>query len=103
MERLNFAGRVLLLCKKIPKGKVTTYKILAEAAGRKNAYRAVGTILKKNKNPKDIPCYRVVKSSGHVGNYSLGIRKKIKLLRKDGIPVVGEKIKNLERFLFTFR
>src|SRR3989338_2106648 len=43
----SFNEKIWLLCKKVPKGKVTTYKLLAEAAGTK-AYRAVGNAMNKN-------------------------------------------------------
>ncbi len=58
-----FSEKVLNLTQKIPKGKVTTYKEIAKALNTK-AYRAVGNVLNKNKNPVVIPCHRVVKSTG---------------------------------------
>lgn len=50
-------------------GDVITYKKLAENSGHNKAYRAVGTALKKNKIPIIIPCHRVIKSNGSIGNY----------------------------------
>ena len=44
---MNFNQRVWNLCKRIPKGKVTTYKLISEKLGTK-AYRAVGNALRKN-------------------------------------------------------
>ncbi len=77
--------KVLEIVAKIPKGKVLTYKQVAEKAGIINAARAVGNILKKNTN-KNIPCHRVVRSDGKVGNYNglLGKNKKT-LLEKEGV------------------
>ncbi len=96
-----FSEKVLNLTQKIPKGKVTTYKEIAKALNTK-AYRAVGNVLNKNKNPVVIPCHRVVKSTGEVGGYSLGINKKIQLLKKEGIKIEHNKIKNFKKFLFRF-
>ena len=89
--------------KKIPKGKVVTYKELAKSCDSK-AYRFVGTCMKENKNPKEIPCYRVVKSDGVIWNYSAkgGVKSKIKLLEKDGIKVVKGKV-DLKKYGFSFK
>ncbi len=88
---------VYALSKQIPKGKVTTYKALAEAAGNPKAARAVGRILNKNKNLIIIPCHRVIRSDRSVGGYAAGIEKKIKLLRKEGVEIKNEKV--AERFI----
>lgn len=100
---MNFNKKVLELTKKIPKGKITTYKIIAEKLGTKS-YRAVGTALRKNQYAPKIPCHRVVKSDGTVGGYK-GIRnskEKIRLLRKEGIKIKGKKIVNFEKARFLF-
>ncbi len=98
---MNFSEKVLHLTKKIPKGKITTYKIIAEKLNTK-AYRAVGTALHNNKKPIIIPCHRVVNSTGFIGGYGGGVRKKIKLLEKEGIKIKNKKIKNFEKVLFRF-
>ncbi|HEY4475705.1 MAG TPA: MGMT family protein, partial [Candidatus Paceibacterota bacterium] len=49
-----------------------TYKEVARLAGRSKAYRAVGNILNKNRDFKNIPCHRVVRSDGKIGGYALG-------------------------------
>ncbi|MCD6233268.1 MGMT family protein [bacterium] len=82
--KLSFKEKVLEAVKRIPKGEVLTYKEVAEKAGSPRAWRAVGNILHKNKNPR-IPCHRVVRSDGRIGGYNKGQRKKIKLLEKEGI------------------
>jgi len=88
--------------KKVPKGKVITYKELAKSCGSK-AYRFVGTCMKENKNPKEIPCYKVVRSDGKIGNYSSsgGINGKINLLEKDGIKVSNGRV-DLKRYGWRF-
>lgn len=68
----------------IPKGKTMTYKQVAIAAGSPRAYRGVGTLMSKNFNKK-IPCHRVVRSDGKVGNYNRGgAERKLELLREEG-------------------
>ena len=96
-----FKEKVLKLTKKIPIGRITTYKIIAEKLNT-HAYRAIGTALHKNKKPIIIPCHRVVNSSGFVGGYANGIKKKIKLLKKEGIKIKNKKIQDFEKVLFRF-
>lgn len=88
-----------LLLKKIPKGKVTTYKILANKL--KLHPRVAGAMLAKNPRPIKIPCHRVVRSDGRIGGYKLGAKKKIALLRKEGVLVKNGKI-DLKKYLYKF-
>lgn len=82
----NFKEKVLKIVKGIKKGKTRTYKEVARIAGSPNAYRAVGSVMANNYDPK-IPCHRVIKSDGSLGNYNRGgMAKKIVLLRKEGVP-----------------
>ena len=80
----TFAEKVYTVVRKIPKGKTMTYKQVARKAGRPRAYRAVGTILSKNFDPK-IPCHRVIRSDGKVGGYNRGVNRKKLLLKKEGV------------------
>lgn len=100
---MEFQEKVLSLVRRIPKGKVTTYKALARVLRKPRTQRAVGNAL--NKNPKliRIPCHRVVRSDGQVGGYKLGQRKKIKLLKKEGIGIDDKGKINLEKHLFYFK
>lgn len=99
---MTFTERVYEELKKVPKGKVTTYKLLAEKLGTK-AYRAVGSALKNNPYAPEVPCHRVIKSDGKVGGF-MGkmsgeeVAKKIVLLRSEGVEILGGKI-DLEKFL----
>lgn len=77
---------MLEVVKKIPNGKVMTYKRVAEKTGRPKAWRAVGNILNRNKNPK-IPCHRVIRSDGKIGGYKDGSKKKVSLLRKEDMVI----------------
>ncbi len=79
----SFQEKVLEIVCRIPKGKTLTYKEVAKKAGSPNASRAVGSILKKNYNP-NIPCHRVVRSDGLVGDYNRGRSLKIQKLRTEG-------------------
>lgn len=95
---MKFPERVLELAKQIPKGRVTTYKIVAEKLNTR-AYRAIGQVLKSNKNPK-IPCHRVVKSSGELGGYRGNeTHTKAKILRKEGIEIRKGRIE-LEKYIW---
>lgn len=82
----NFKKEVLEVVSRIPKGKVLSYKEVAEKAGRPRAWRAVGNILRQNFSKK-IPCHRVIYSNGRIGNYNRGAQKKCELLTKEGIRV----------------
>lgn len=102
MKAYTFEGKVLRLVMQIPKGKVSTYKLVALALNSK-AYRAVGNALKKNKKPVLIPCHRVIMSSGKIGGYSRGVKEKIKLLRKEGIEINKNKVENFKNILYDFK
>lgn len=68
----------LTLQKKVRFGEITTYGNLAEIAQKKGASRAVGSTMAKNPWTLLVPCHRVVKSDGSLGNYSAadGIKTK---------------------------
>ena len=101
-----FADSVYAVLKRVPKGRVTTYKELAEAAGTK-AYRAVGNAM--NKNPYGllkcrgkgmVPCHRVVNSEGHLHGFAHGLKAKAKLLRKEGVKIKKGRIVDFEKVLY---
>jgi len=90
---------VLSFLLNIPKGKIVTYKTLAEIFNLHP--RTIGKILSSNAHPEIYPCYKVVRSDGFVGGYNRGIRKKIEKLKKEGIEIDKRgRIKNLERYLY---
>lgn len=87
MKSMTFAERVYAVVQKIPKGQTRTYKDVAYAVGRPNAYRAVGTILSKNTDPK-VPCHRVIRSDGKIGEYNqINGPSKRELLIKEGAKI----------------
>ena len=75
-----FAKKVYKVVLNIPLGQVRTYKWVAQEAGNRKAYRAVGTILKNNPYPVIIPCHRVIKSNNILGEYALGKNNKKRIL-----------------------
>ncbi|EQD77785.1 methylated-DNA--protein-cysteine methyltransferase [mine drainage metagenome] len=88
LERCNltqFQRKVLLATFTIPEGETRTYKQVAEMAGYPGAARAVGSAMRINPFAPTIPCHRVIRSDGSVGNYSAagGRKKKIALLKKE--------------------
>lgn len=78
-----FQQRVYSVVEKIPKGKVLTYKEVAELALSPRAFRAVGNALNKNYDI-NILCHRVIRSDGKIGKYNRGTSKKVELLKKEG-------------------
>lgn len=82
--QLRFTDKVREVVKNIPKGKTLTYKEVAKKTGSPKAFRVVGSIMKANFD-KSIPCHRVVRSDGKVGQYNRGgERAKKLLLQKEG-------------------
>ena len=98
---MSFNAEVWNLCKRVPKGKLTTYKALAEQLNCK-AYRAIGNALNKNPYAPKVPCHRVIKTNGELGGFAHGSQKKKELLQKEGIKIREGKIENFQERLFTF-
>ena len=104
----SFNEKIYKLLKKVPKGNVTTYKALAEAAGTR-AYRAVGQAMRCNPYAPIVPCHRVVASDGSIGGFQGStnpngeeIRKKIKMLKSEGVKIKNNKIEDFDKFFFDF-
>lgn len=95
---MKFADRVYEVTKRIPKGKVSTYKEIAKALNCK-AYRAVGSALNKNTYAPIVPCHRVISSTGDLGGFASGIKNKIKILNKEGVEIRDNKI-DLDKYFF---
>jgi len=99
---------VYRLCRRVPKGKVTTYKEIGDAIGTSGmVYRAVGVALKCNPFAPVVPCHRVVASDGRIGGFhgkTAGpmITKKILLLQSEGVLVEKGRIVDFERKLHRF-
>lgn len=96
-----FTTKVLKIVGVIPRGRILSYQMVTRQAGRPNAARAVGSIMKRNYDPA-IPCHRVVPSTAFVpgtsklvsvdpkviarklGHYNRGHEKKVALLMAEG-------------------
>ncbi len=98
---MKFQQKVWKLMKKIPKGKVTTYKILAEKLNTK-AYRAVGNACHNNPYAPQVPCHRVINTNEKVGGFATGTKNKIELLEKEGIKIKDNKIIDFKKVLHKF-
>lgn len=91
----NFADRVRYWVRQIPWGRVASYGEIATLAGSPSAARAVGTLMKNNRDT-DTPCHRVICSDGRLGGYNGNLGKKADLLRTEGVEVVGDRVKNFD-------
>ncbi|KAA1259288.1 Methylated-DNA--protein-cysteine methyltransferase [Rubripirellula obstinata] len=78
----DLSTQVYRLCRKIPAGKTSTYKRLAESVGRPGASRAIGGAMSRNRILIVIPCHRVIASNGKLQGFSApgGLRTKQSLL-----------------------
>ena len=82
-----FQRDVLEAARAIPAGCVRPYSWIAQRIGRPRAVRAVGTALAKNPVPLVIPCHRVVRSDGAIGEYAFGTENKASLLQREGVDL----------------
>jgi methylated-DNA-[protein]-cysteine S-methyltransferase len=96
-----FSERCYELLRKVPRGKVTTYKELAHAL-RTKAYRAVGNAMNKNPYAPGVPCHRVIGSDGSLVGFASGLKNKKKMLEAEGIEIHKGKI-DLKKYLYKFK
>lgn len=92
--KTDFTNKIYEIAKRIPKGKVATYKQLAELAGNNKAARAVGMAMKHNPFAPTVPCHRVVASNGKLTGFSApgGIDKKKAMLLDEGVVFIGNNV-----------
>ena len=85
----KFQQKVWNYLKKIPKGKVKTYKQVAIGIKRPKSARAVANACAKNPYAPEIPCHRVIRSDGSLGGYSGngGVKQKLRMLRLEKIDI----------------
>lgn len=98
---MDFNGRCYAVLRKVPRGKVTTYKEIATALHSK-AYRAVGSAMNKNPYAPKVPCHRVVNSDGSLGGFASGPKKKAAMLKKEGVEIKKGKI-DLKKYMYRLR
>ena len=70
--------------RRVKAGKTISYADLADRSGSKAAVRAAGSACAKNAIALVVPCHRIVKTGGSLGNYAYGLNKKEWLLRHEG-------------------
>ena len=90
---------------KIPKGRVTTYGLVAKKLNTK-AYRAVGNACRRNPYAPRVPCHRVVRSDGTVGGFGgktsgKNVKKKIQMLRKEHVGIIDGRVADFEKVNFV--
>ena len=86
-EATAFEEAVLRATLAIPRGEVRPYGWVAAQIGRPGAVRAVGSALGRNPVPVLIPCHRVVRADGVIGEYLFGRSAKRRLLEAEGANV----------------
>ncbi len=99
-NKTEFERKVLVATFRIPKGKISTYKRIAEKVNRPRAYRAAANALKKNPLHPIVPCHRVVRSDGRFGGEKKSAEARRKLVKKEGIPIENGRIKISDDILF---
>lgn len=87
--RESLTDKIYAVVKRIPKGKVATYGMVAEAIGNRHLSRAVGNALHKNPDPRVVPCYRVVNAEGKLAEQFAfgGMKGQAAFLREEGVEV----------------
>ena len=91
----GFTGFELAVYKalaEVPYGRAVSYRDLAVAAGRPNAYRAVGSAMARNALPVILPCHRVIKNDGRLGAYGDDPAWKERLLALEGVRVAEGRV-----------
>jgi methylated-DNA-[protein]-cysteine S-methyltransferase len=83
----DFQRRALEALRRVPTGSVISYRGLAAAAGEPQSQRAIGNTMASNPVPIFVPCHRVIKSDGSVGNYGGGVERKVLLLKLEGFQI----------------
>lgn len=96
----DFQRPVLMAEHAIPRGNVSSYRLIAEYLGRKGGARAVGNALAKNPFPLIVPCHRAIRSDRYLGGYQGGLGMKRALLEYEGISFNGEGRAECPRFYY---
>lgn len=89
---MNFNQKVWAMTVRIPAGQLATYGQIAKAVGSPLAARAVGNALNKNPYAPQVPCHRVVGSTGSLTGFAGGLPKKRELLQGEGVDCKGERV-----------
>ena len=92
-----FQKKVYTVVKNIPRGETRSYAWVGRKAGRPGTARAVGTALKKNPYTIIVPCHRVIRSNGSLGEYALGADLKRRLLEIERAESLKKKPQRIQR------
>ncbi len=78
---------------RIPFGRTASYGDIARAIGNPKAVRAVGAANGRNPISLVVPCHRIIGSDGSLTGYGGGLWRKEWLLKLEGIPFEGKRLK----------
>lgn len=103
MPRVNSFDKVYALVKKIPKGKVVTYKQISQIVGV--SPKVVGFALHANKNPKEVPCHRVINIKGQLAKgYVFGGEKEQRnKLESEGVKFLENGLVDFAKSHYFFK
>ncbi len=98
---MTFDQSVYEYVKSVPRGKVTTYGMIARAIGHPRAARQVGNALHRNPAPGIVPCHRVVNREGRLAPAFAfgGIEVQARLLEEEGVSVKDGYV-DMERYFW---
>jgi methylated-DNA-[protein]-cysteine S-methyltransferase len=99
-NKTEFERNVLVATFKSPKGKVSTYKRIAEKIDKPRACRAVANALHKNPLHPIVPCHRVVRSDGRFGGEKSRAAGRRRLVEGEGVPIKNGKVKMSAKILY---
>jgi O-6-methylguanine DNA methyltransferase len=99
-DKTEFEKKVLVATFRIPTGKVSTYKRIAEKIGCPRAYRAVANALHKNPLAPIVPCHRVIRSDGKFGGESKDAESRRKMVEQEGVPLENDQVKINDKILY---
>jgi len=99
-DKTEFERKVLVATFRIPIGKVSTYKRIAEKIGCPRAYRAVANALHKNPLAPIVPCHRVIRSDGKFGGESKDAESRRKMVEQEGVPLENDQVKINDKILY---
>lgn len=88
MQGTDFQVKVWNALLEIPYGKTESYSSIARKIGHPRADRAVGNAVGSNNVSIMVPCHRVIKASGKIGNYGGGVDRKRYLLKLEGVEIL---------------
>lgn len=94
IEKEDFFNLVYQICRRIPKGSVTSYGAIAKALGSKTSARMVGWAMNASHNSHEVPAHRVVNRLGQLSGkaHFFPPCRMQELLEKEGLSIKNDKI-----------